>query len=142
MARRTEPDQARHAGGVQAINEHVGRLLAGLSQDKLGSALGITVQQVQNYERGTTRIAAYRLVRIAETLDMPVSFFFEGVPIEPRREEWPLENRARRSPLLDDQLALRLIQAFTQIESATQRRSIVDVVEAVGAEQIHAPPAD
>jgi transcriptional regulator with XRE-family HTH domain len=40
--------------------------------------LGVTFQQVQKYERGTNRISAGRLYRIADMLDVPVSFFYDG----------------------------------------------------------------
>ena len=49
------------------IDKHVGarvrlrRIMVGLSQEKLGEALGITFQQIQKYEKGTNRIGASRL---------------------------------------------------------------------------------
>src|SRR5947207_9793403 len=52
------------------------RLQRHLSQTDLSQALGVTFQQVQKYERGTNRISAGRLCRIAEVLDVPVAFFF------------------------------------------------------------------
>ena len=68
------------------IDRHVGsrvrmqRMLAGVSQEKLGDALGLTFQQVQKYEKGSNRISASRLQQIAKMLDVPVSFFFDGAP--------------------------------------------------------------
>ena len=68
------------------IDKHVGsrvrmrRMLAGVSQEKLGEALGLTFQQVQKYEKGSNRISASRLQQIAKMLDVPVSFFFDGAP--------------------------------------------------------------
>ncbi len=52
------------------------RLAAGMTQANLASALGISYQQVQNYERGSVRIAASTLAAIARLLDAPVSDFF------------------------------------------------------------------
>ena len=54
------------------------RQLLSLSQEKLGEAIGLTFQQVQKYERGANRIGAGMLWRIAEVLNVPVSFFFDG----------------------------------------------------------------
>lgn len=51
--------------------------LLGLSQEKLGEAIGLTFQQVQKYERGANRIGASRLWDLSRALDVPVSFFFE-----------------------------------------------------------------
>ena len=68
------------------IDVHVGgrvrlrRMLIGMSQEKLGVALGLTFQQIQKYERGANRIGSSRLFRISQLLDVPVSFFFDDMP--------------------------------------------------------------
>src|ERR1700731_4074916 len=67
------------------IDVHVGtrvrlrRTLLGMSQEKLGDALGLTFQQVQKYERGANRIGASRLYDLSRVLDVPVSFFFDDI---------------------------------------------------------------
>src|SRR3954466_4212981 len=53
------------------------RNMLGLSQEKLGDAIGLTFQQVQKYERGANRIGASRLYELSQVLDVPVSFFFD-----------------------------------------------------------------
>jgi transcriptional regulator with XRE-family HTH domain len=64
------------------VDVHVGtrvrlrRTLLGMSQGKLGNAMGLTFQQVQKYERGANRIGASRLYTLSQALDVPVSFFF------------------------------------------------------------------
>ena len=73
------------------IDKHVGsrvrmrRMMLGMSQEKLGDALGLTFQQVQKYEKGANRIGASRLQQISLILQVPVSFFFEGAPAPPGR---------------------------------------------------------
>lgn len=68
------------------IDKHVGsrvrmrRLVLDMSQGDLGDAIGLTFQQVQKYEKGTNRIGASRLQQIATTLQVPVAYFFEGLP--------------------------------------------------------------
>jgi transcriptional regulator with XRE-family HTH domain len=57
------------------------RLLRGLSQIELAALIGVTFQQVQKYERGINRIGASRLYAIAETLDVSIGFFFDGLPV-------------------------------------------------------------
>src|SRR5579883_3316499 len=65
------------------IDVHVGsrvrlrRTLLGMSQEKLGDAIGLTFQQVQKYERGANRVGASRLFELSRVLDVPVSFFFD-----------------------------------------------------------------
>jgi transcriptional regulator with XRE-family HTH domain len=56
------------------------RMLAGMSQGKLGEAIGVTFQQVQKYENGKNRISASRLHQIAAVLGVAVSAFYEGSP--------------------------------------------------------------
>ena len=56
------------------------RIMLGMSQEKLGEALGLTFQQVQKYEKGTNRVGASRMQQISEILQVPVSFLFEGGP--------------------------------------------------------------
>ena len=67
------------------IDVHVGgrvrlrRTLLGLSQEKLGEAIGLTFQQVQKYERGANRIGASRLFDLSRVLDVPVGYFFDDM---------------------------------------------------------------
>lgn len=67
------------------------RTLLGLSQEKLGEAIGLTFQQVQKYERGSNRISAGTLYRLGQVLDVPVSFFFDCYDApQGRRTDAPL----------------------------------------------------
>jgi transcriptional regulator with XRE-family HTH domain len=68
---------------VTAITVRMRRLMLGMSQEKLGDALGLTFQQVQKYEKGTNRIGASRLQHITHILQVPVAFFFEAAPSVP-----------------------------------------------------------
>lgn len=71
--------------GPDPVDIHVGarvrerRVMQGMSQQVLGEKVGLTFQQIQKYERGFNRVSASMLWRIAETLDVPVSFFFDGI---------------------------------------------------------------
>src|SRR6185437_3215853 len=53
------------------------RIMLGLSQTKLGEAIGVTFQQIQKYERGTNRISAGTLHALSQALGVPISFFFD-----------------------------------------------------------------
>jgi DNA-binding XRE family transcriptional regulator len=70
----------------QAVDRHVAdrirqkRIEIGMTQETLADALGVTFQQVQKYEKGTNRVSAGRLFRIANLLEVEVSYFFEGLP--------------------------------------------------------------
>jgi len=70
-------------GFPNPIDVHVGgrirlrRTLLGMSQEKLGEAIGLTFQQVQKYERGANRVGSSRLFDLSRVLDVPVSYFFD-----------------------------------------------------------------
>ncbi len=114
------------------------RIMLGMSQEKLGEALGLTFQQVQKYEKGTNRIGASRMQQISNILQVPVSFFFDGAPNMPGHTGGLSE--APSPVYVSDFLAtsdgLALTKAFMRIKSAKLRRRIVDLVEqmAVDAE--------
>ena len=123
------------------IDKHVGsrvrmrRMMLGMSQEKLGDALGLTFQQVQKYEKGTNRIGASRVQQIANILQVPVSFFFEGAPgghNSAGMGEAP--SPAYVSDFLATSDGLALIKAFTRIKSSKLRRRIVDMVEQIAAD--------
>jgi transcriptional regulator with XRE-family HTH domain len=108
-------------------------MMLGMSQEKLGEALGLTFQQVQKYEKGTNRIGASRLQQISSILQVPVSFFFDGAP-----ELIPAPEAGKGAPspgYLSDFLTttegLALTKAFTRIKGIRLRRRIVDLVEEI-----------
>src|ERR1700759_5261585 len=113
------------------IDKHVGsrvrmrRMMLGMSQEKLGDALGLTFQQVQKYEKGTNRIGASRLQQIAHILQVPVEFFFEGAPgaqISGRRgDDGDAPSPAYVSDFLATSDGLALTRAFMRIDDAKLR---------------------
>ena len=64
-----------HVGGML---RHC-RCLAGMTQQQLGIKLGIKAQQIQDHETGANRISASLMQNIAAAIEVPVSFFFEGL---------------------------------------------------------------
>jgi transcriptional regulator with XRE-family HTH domain len=118
------------------------RIMLGMSQEKLGEALGLTFQQVQKYEKGTNRVGASRIQQISEILQVPVSFLFEGGPGANIKGEGFSE--AASPSYVSDFLAtsegLALTRAFTRITDSKLRRSIVDLVEQIAARDV--PPQE
>src|SRR5690349_16747600 len=117
--------------GPNPVDKHVGsrvrmrRLMLGLSQGKLADGLGLTFQQVQKYEKGMNRIGASRLQHVASILQVPVAFFFEGLPAvgEPKSPAGSLSHSAVFEFLATTD-GVRLARAFTRIPDARLRRSI------------------
>jgi transcriptional regulator with XRE-family HTH domain len=109
------------------------RIMLGMSQEKLGEALGLTFQQIQKYEKGTNRVGASRLQQISEVLHVPVSFLFDGGPSGVATSEGSAESAspAYIADFLATSEGLALTRAFTRIPDSKLRRSIVDLVEQI-----------
>ena len=122
----------RHVGSRVRMR----RIMLGMSQEKLGDALGLTFQQVQKYEKGTNRIGASRLQHIARILQVPISFFFEGAPEIPGQATGLSEapSPAYVADFLATSEGLALTKAFTRIKDGKLRRRIVDLVEEIAAD--------
>ena len=106
------------------------RLMLDMTQTELGESLGLTFQQVQKYEKGTNRIGASRLQHIAEVLQVPISFFFEGAV-----EIGEFKTVESKSLYVSDFLAssegVALVKAYMSIKDAKLRRCIVQLVEQI-----------
>jgi transcriptional regulator with XRE-family HTH domain len=116
------------------------RIMLGMSQEKLGEALGLTFQQVQKYEKGTNRVGASRLQQISEILQVPVSFLFDGGPSGAAGADGFSEGSspAYVSDFLATSEGLALTRAFTRITDSKLRRSIVDLVEQIATHEAQA----
>jgi len=121
------------------VDRHVGsrmrmrRMLIGMSQEKLGEALGITFQQIQKYEKGTNRIGASRLHHIGRVLGVPIEFFYEGAPQVGAVQgfaESPASGYV--ADFLTTSEGLELVKAFIAIKDPKVRRRIIDLAKALG----------
>jgi len=127
------------------IDVHVGsrirlrRTLLGMSQERLGEALGLTFQQVQKYERGVNRVGASRLFDLARVLDVPISFFFDdlsdagthatsgrrAVGFEQSQDAFSDETLNRRE-------TLELVRAYYRISDPAVRKRVFDLIKSMG----------
>jgi transcriptional regulator with XRE-family HTH domain len=110
------------------------RKMLGMSQEKLGKELGLTFQQVQKYEKGANRIGASRLQQISHILQIPVEFFFEGVPDTSSMSKSDVSSLADMNDFISSADGLRLVSAFTRIQNADLRRRIVALVQEIAAD--------
>ena len=92
-----------------------------MTQQQLGDAVGIKFQQIQKYETGMNRVSASRLWDIARALDVPISFFFEGLEGE-YAAATKLESSSMPTDLLGDKEAMELIRSYYAIPEAQRRR--------------------
>jgi transcriptional regulator with XRE-family HTH domain len=121
------------------VDLHVGarvrmrRRLAGVSQEKLADALGLTFQQVQKYERGANRVSASKLYEIAAALQTPVAFFFEGLA-DPALVNGGAEAVGGDQfvhEFLMTAEGLELAGLFPRLRRGPLRRRILDLVRAI-----------
>ena len=124
------------------IDKHVGsrvrmrRMMLGMSQEKLGDALGLTFQQVQKYEKGVNRIGAGRLFEVARILNVPVDFFYEG--LNAGSPSAANESDASSPPVMEfvsSGEGLQLSLAFMKIKDAKVRKRVLDLVKSLADEQ-------
>ena len=137
-------------GRASPIDVHVGarirlrRTLMGMSQERLGEALGLTFQQVQKYERGVNRVGASRLFDLSRVLDVPISFFFDDMP-EPLAGMHGTYQTTRATggfsehqdafgsdEMLNRRETLELVRAYYRINEPSVRKRVFDLIKSMG----------
>lgn len=132
------------------IDTHVGsriklrRTLLGMSQEKLGEALGLTFQQVQKYERGANRVGASRLFDLSRVLDVPIVFFFDGMTEQlagmhgtghmtratggfaERQDQFGIDEALNRRETLE------LVRAYYRILDPAVRKRVFELIKSMG----------
>lgn len=132
-------------GKPNPIDVHVGsrirlrRTLLGMSQQKLGEAIGLTFQQVQKYERGTNRVGSSRMFELARVLDVPVSYFFEemgsDVAARGRQHAFGVATEAPSTGAdpMTKRETLELVRAYYKITDAKVRKRLFEMTKALAA---------
>lgn len=119
---------------IHPVDVYVGAMIRkrrkelGLSQQGLAEALGITFQQVQKYESGFNRISASKLFQTSRTLQVPITYFYEGKPEVGIEAASPSEQTVTAFGLSAE--GIELAQYYPKL-SKISRRSINAVVRAM-----------
>ena len=114
-----------------SVDAHVGwkvrkrRWMMGMTQEQLGDSVGVKVTQIQKYETGTNRISASRMWDIAAAMEVPVSFFFEGI------DGQAPDTGKTHGDILTDKEALELLRAYYGTPEH-QRRRLLDLARVLG----------
>ncbi|MBE7635858.1 helix-turn-helix domain-containing protein [Sneathiella sp. P13V-1] len=114
------------------------RTVSGISQEKLGSELGLTFQQVQKYEKGANRVGASRLFQISKILNVSPAFFFEGMPEDPVNGYSPgmaEESAGFEHDNLSKRETLELVRAYYKIDDTDVRKRIFDLIKSIGGQE-------
>jgi transcriptional regulator with XRE-family HTH domain len=152
----TEPRSASGqatARSATVVDEHVGgrlrkrRLARGLSQDALARILGVSFQQLHKYETGENRLSVSRLYQLCLVLDVPLEWFFEGLPGKPSvGEQEGLDLGG--SPLtcepgntLGTEDALVLLRAYQQIDNPRARELLLSLAVLLAGKKAGSGPS-
>jgi transcriptional regulator with XRE-family HTH domain len=106
------------------------RRLLGLTQQQLAVAVGVRFQQIQKYECGANRISAARLWQLSEALEVPVSYFFDGLAESEQRAGEPSEGGGE---MFARKETLDLIRAYYQLGERPRRR-LLDLAKSLNGE--------
>ncbi len=118
------------------VDIHVGmrvrlrRTLLGMSQERLASAVGLTFQQIQKYERGKNRIGSSRLYQFANILEVPVAFFFEDMPGD-ATQGLNAGGNMPSDDVLSKRETLELVRAYYRIPSELARRRVSELIRSL-----------
>jgi len=113
------------------VDNHLGarvrlaRAERGISQTTLGESIGVTFQQIQKYERGTNRISASKLLRIAKALDKDISYFFNDV------EEGVIPREQTEPQVAPTRYDLKLMALLSKINDNNLKRRLYLLMEAI-----------
>ncbi len=131
--------------GPRPVDVHVGRrlrlrrTLLGISQEKLGAAVGLTFQQIQKYERGANRVGASRLFEFSQILDTPISYFFDEMPKEVEKTRGAFAKGVSdkgQVELEEDSMSrretLELVRAYYKISNPAVRKRLYELIRSIG----------
>ena len=144
-------ERSEKTGRPSPIDAHVGsrirlrRTLMGMSQERLGEALGLTFQQVQKYERGVNRVGASRLFDLSRVLDVPISFFYDdmpdslvsahggppGAPAARRAVGFQEQQDGFGDDALNRRETLELVRAYYKITDTAVRKRVFDLIKSL-----------
>lgn len=110
------------------------RMILGLSQNDLGKAVDVSIQQVQKYEKATNRISSGKLFAFAKFLKVPISYFYEQNEssfnaINTSLAEDQEAFGESETELVSEKEIMNLIKAFSEISNPQSRKKIIELVK-------------
>ncbi len=126
---------------LHPVDIHVGkrlrlrRKMMGMSQEELGSAVGVTFQQIQKYERGTNRMGSSRLFEISNVLHTSISYFFDGFVDESQFGFAEPDSAEKLDDIeqqeMESKETLSLLQAYYRINDPNVRNKVLALIKSL-----------
>lgn len=113
------------------------RMMLGLSQQELGDAVDVSIQQVQKYEKATNRIASGKLYSLSKFLKVPVNYFFD------QRDNSALDNIFaedadasdhvcdKNSNNVTEKEVIALVKAFGEVSDQKVRKKVIELMRSM-----------
>ena len=122
---------------VDIVDSYVGsklrarRIICGMSQEMVGTALNVSLQQIQKYEKGMNRISGSNLYRLTKFLQVPFTYFFEDIESYMSSEDpksMTLEDIYSTVTIDNEREIFTFITSYNKIATPKIRKRIIDLV--------------
>ena len=135
VAAKSKPD---HIDRLVSKRLKMRRIMLGLSQQELSEAVGVSIQQIQKYEKAVNRISSGKLYGFAKILKVQINYFFDshvsvGDASECLKNGLASEDCYQRveGKLPYEKEVLSLIKSFGEIKDAQVRKKILELIKVV-----------
>lgn len=132
-------------GKADLIDHHVGkrlktrRVLLGLSQQDLGDAVNVSIQQIQKYEKATNRISSGKLYALSRLLQVPITYFFDQEINVHSATAFAEDQEVFEQEAIDlsEREVISLIRSYKEIKDSKMRQKIMDLVKTMSEQWSH-----
>jgi len=107
------------------------RIMLGYSQNELSDAVGVSLQQIQKYEKATNRISSGKLHSFSKILDVPISYFFDQKLAEVGVMDSILSVKKKNNNDLSEREVLVLLKSFRSVKAISARKQIINLVRSM-----------
>lgn len=105
------------------------RIMLGLTQQDIGKAVNVSIQQIQKYEKASNRISSGKLYAFAKLLDVPINFFFNDTENDFQTTDLDQNSKSTYTKEIPENELLKIVKAYSSIKDVYTRRKILDLLK-------------
>lgn len=112
------------------------RMMLGLSQEEVGQAIEVSIQQIQKYEKAKNRIASGKLFTLAKFLKVPINYFFDYSSNYLSQDAFAEEADpydANDEESVSEKEVINLIRAFSEVKNPQTRKKIIELIKSMNS---------